>query len=222
MVIADSPKLKKYKKKLSFTKTPGPSNKKKKKLESLSFAIQRHHTSNLHYDFRLKMDDILKTWAIPKGPSTDPSEKRLAILMEDHPLNYIDFKGTILDDEYGVGEVIVRDGGTYRNLRKENEGDGLSMADSFDDGRVEVWLEGKKLKGGYVLKRTGKKDSVQWLFIKMKDDEANARRKPCRTETKSIRSDLIINRMKRKNLDDVSLIVRKNNSIPQHNLHKMM
>ncbi len=174
MVITDSPKLKKYKKKFYFTKTPDPYDKKMRKLESLSFAIQRHHANNLHYDFRLKMDDTFKTWAIPKGLSTDPSEKRLAILMEDHPLNYIDFKGTILDDEYGAGKVIVRDGGTYRNLRKEKDGDGLSMADSFDDGKLEVWLEGKKLKGGYELIRTGKKDSVQWLFIKKKDYETDA------------------------------------------------
>lgn len=202
MVITDSPKLKKYKKKFYFTKTPDPSDKKKKKLASLSFVIQKHHANNLHYDFRLKMDDILKTWAIPKGPSTDPSEKRLAILLEDHPLNYIDFKGTILDDEYGVGEVIVRDGGTYRNLRKEKEGDGLSMAKSFDGGKVEVWLEGKKLKGGYALIRNGEKDSYQWLFIKMKDDEADARRKPVKIETKSIQSDLAINQMKKRNHDE--------------------
>lgn len=196
MEHTDKSKLNEYRKKRDFEKTTEPSGSKKKKGTMPRFVIQKHDASRLHYDFRLEMDEILKSWAIPKGPSTDPSEKRMAILTEDHPLDYIDFEGTIPEDQYGGGTVIVWDGGTYRNLRKEKEGDGVSMADSFDDGKVEVWLEGKKLKGGYVLIRTGKKDSDKWLFIKMKDDEADARRNPVKTETRSILSDKSIEEIK--------------------------
>jgi DNA ligase D-like protein (predicted 3'-phosphoesterase) len=196
MEHTDKTKLNEYKKKRDFTKTTEPSGSKKQKAELPRFAIQKHDASNLHYDFRLEMDGVLKSWAIPKGPSTDPSEKRMAILTEDHPLDYIDFEGTIPEDQYGGGTVIVWDGGTYRNLRKEKEGDSLSMTDSFDDGKIEVWLEGKKLKGGYVLIRTGKKGSDRWLFKKMKDEEANARHNPVKTEKKSILSDKSIEEMK--------------------------
>ncbi len=151
----------------------------------------------MHYDFRLEIDGVLKSWAIPKGPSTDPSEKRMAVNTENHPLAYADFEGIIPEGEYGAGTVIVWDGGTYRNIRADKKDDGLSMQESFDDGKIEVWLEGKKLKGGYVLIHTkmGKKD--QWLFKKMKDDEADARRKPVSTEQKSILSDKTIEEMKK-------------------------
>lgn len=198
MEHTEKTKLNEYKNKRDFTKTTEPSGSKKKKGKIPRFVIQKHDASNLHYDFRLEMDGVLKSWAIPKGPSTDPSEKRMAILTEDHPLDYIDFEGTIPEDQYGGGTVIVWDGGTYRNLRREKEGNGLSMTGSFDDGKIEVWLEGKKLKGGYVLIRTGKKNSDKWLLKKMKDDEADARRNPIKTESKSILSDISIEKMKQK------------------------
>ncbi len=194
----DKDKLNEYKKKRDFSKTTEPKGGKKKSGDQKHFVIQKHDASSLHYDFRLEMDDVLKSWAVPKGPSTDPSEKRMAINTEDHPLDYIDFEGTIPEDEYGGGTVIVWDGGTYRNLRGEKKGDGKSMSASFDDGKVEVWLDGKKIKGGYVLIRTGKKDSDKWLLKKMKDDEADARRNPVSTENKSILSDLTIDEMEKK------------------------
>ncbi len=180
----DKTKLNEYEKKRDFKKTTEPSGGKKKKSNKPRFVIQKHDASNLHYDFRLEIDGVLKSWAIPKGPSTDPSDKRMAVNTEDHPLEYADFEGTIPEDEYGGGTVIVWDGGTYKNLRADKEGDSMSMEASFDDGKVEVWLEGKKLRGGYVLIKTGK----NWLFKKMKDDEADARRNPLSTEPKSILS----------------------------------
>ena len=105
---------------------------------------------------------------------------------EDHPLEYADFEGVIPKDEYGGGTVMVWDTGPYRNLRAEKDADKLSMEESLDDGKVEVWLEGKKLRGGYVLIRTGKGDDARWLLIKMDDDEADARRNPTSTEPKSV------------------------------------
>lgn len=190
-------KLNEYKNKRDFKKTTEPSGAKNKSSNKPRFVIQKHDASNLHYDFRLEADGVLKSWAIPKGPSTDPTEKRMAINTEDHPLDYIDFEGTIPEDQYGGGTVIVWDGGTYRNLRAEKKDDGLSLSQSFDDGKIEVWLEGKKLKGGYVLIRTGKKGTDKWLLKKMKDDEADARRNPVNTQTKSILSGLTIDEMKK-------------------------
>jgi len=147
--------------------------------------IQKHDASTLHYDFRLEIDGVLKSWAVPKGPSTDPRVRRLAIPTEDHPLEYADFEGTIPEGEYGAGTVLVWDTGPYRNLRAGKEGDGQSMLQALKEGKVEVWLDGMKLQGGYVLIRTGKGDDVRWLLIKMNDDEADARRNPTSTEPES-------------------------------------
>ncbi len=189
----DKSKLNEYKKKRDFKKTTEPKGGKKKSSGKLRFVIQKHDASRLHYDFRLEVDGVLKSWAIPKGPSTDPSDKRLAAPTEDHPMEYADFEGTIPEDEYGGGTVIVWDGGTYRNIREEKEDDGKNMKESFDDGKIEIWLEGKKLKGGYVLIKTGK----NWLMKKMKDDETDARRNPVSTENKSILSDKTIEQMQK-------------------------
>lgn len=149
------------------------------------FVIQKHDASTLHYDFRLEVNGVLTSWAVPKGPSTDPGEKRLAQPTEDHPLEYADFEGVIPKGEYGAGPVIVWDAGRYRNLRAE-EKNGLDMAQSITDGKVEVWLEGKKLRGGYALIRM--RGRRGWLLIKMKDAEADARRNPVSTEPESVLS----------------------------------
>jgi DNA ligase D-like protein (predicted 3'-phosphoesterase) len=193
----DKDKLSEYKKKRDFKKTTEPSGGKEKGSDQPRFVIQKHDATNLHYDFRLEMEGVLKSWAVPKGPSTDPSVKRFATLTEDHPLEYAGFEGTIPEDEYGGGTVIVWDGGTYRNLRDEKD-EGMSMQESFDDGKVEVWLEGKKLRGGFVLINTGgKKDNKRWLLKKMKDGQADARRNPVETEPKSILSDKTIEEMEK-------------------------
>ncbi|MEE4176491.1 MAG: DNA polymerase ligase N-terminal domain-containing protein [Bacteroides sp.] len=185
---SDKELLDEYNKKRDFNKTPEPQKGKEKASKKPRFVIHKHDASQLHYDFRLEINGVLKSWVIPKGPSTDPSEKRLALLTEDHPLEYASFEGTIPEGEYGAGKVIVWDGGTYRNLRKTKE-ESMPMQESFEDGKVEVWLEGKKLKGGYVLINTfNKQDTDKWLLTKMKDDEADARRKPLKTQPKSILS----------------------------------
>jgi len=147
--------------------------------------IQKHDASNLHYDFRLEVEGVLKSWAVPKGPSTDPGEKRMAIPTEDHPLDYADFEGVIPEDEYGAGTVMVWDIGPYRNLRGAKENNKKSMKESHAEGKIEVWLEGKKITGGYALIKTSKGKDERWLLIKMKDEKADARRNPISTEQKS-------------------------------------
>ncbi len=184
-----------YESKRDFRKTKEP------KAEDVSFdwadqrpifVIQQHDSSTMHYDFRIEVDGVLKSWAVPKGPSTDPSEKRLAMPTEDHPLAYADFEGAIPEDEYGGGAVIVWDRGSYRNLKSEEEGDEekepLSVAEQVKDGHVTIWLEGEKLQGGYALIRTGSGDDTRWLLIKMKDDGADARRNPTSTEPESVKT----------------------------------
>ncbi|HSS66701.1 MAG TPA: DNA polymerase ligase N-terminal domain-containing protein, partial [Gammaproteobacteria bacterium] len=133
----------------------------------------------------------------PKGPSTDPREKRLAVPTEDHPLDYADFEGVIPEGEYGAGPVIVWDTGPYENLTEKN-GRIQSMAKAIKNGHVLVSLKGKKLKGGYALQRTGKGGDARWLLIKMRDDEADARRNPVSTEPESVKSGRSVDQMRRK------------------------
>jgi DNA ligase D-like protein (predicted 3'-phosphoesterase) len=178
--------LQDYKKKRDFKKTTEPSGKKSKKSDKPIFVIQKHDARNLHYDLRLEVDGVLKSWAVPKGPSTDPKEKRLAVPTEDHPMDYAEFEGVIPEGEYGGGTVMVWDKGTYRNLRGEKDDNKKDMSESLEDGKVEFWLEGEKLQGGYVLIRTGKGKNVRWLLKKMKDEKADARRNPISTQGDSV------------------------------------
>lgn len=180
--------LRTYREKRDFTRTSEPEGGEQEPFERPVFTIQKHDASNLHYDFRLEVEGVLKSWAVPKGPSTDPDVKRLALPTEDHPLEYADFEGTIPEDEYGGGTILVWDIGPYRNLRAEKDEGAMSMTESLEDGLVEVWLEGEKLRGGYVLIRTGKGDSARWLLKKIDDQEADARRNPTSTEPKSVLS----------------------------------
>jgi len=136
------------------------------------FVIQKHQARNLHYDFRLEIDGVLKSWAVPKGPSTNPGVKRLAMMVEDHPLDYVDFEGTIPEHEYGAGTVMVWDTGHFRNLKDK------PFAEAIHDGQLEVWLEGKKLQGGYALVRMGDIVDHRWLLVKMRDEDADAQRDP--------------------------------------------
>ncbi len=148
------------------------------------FVVQKHDASRLHYDLRLEIDGVLKSWAVPKGPSTDPKQKRLAAPTEDHPLDYAGFEGTIPEGEYGGGTVMVWDTGTYRNTRAENDQQ-VSMGQAFEEGKIEIWLEGTKLRGGYALIRTGKGGDPRWLLMKKNDSEADASRDPVSTEPNS-------------------------------------
>lgn len=192
-------KLEEYKKKRDFSSSPEPEGSDSSEEKNI-FVIQKHDASNLHYDFRLEIDGTLKSWAIPKGPSTDPGERRLAMPTEDHPIEYADFEGTIPEGQYGGGKVIVWDRGSYRNLREEkteDDEDRADMAESYDQGKIEIYLEGEKLRGGYALIRTGNsEDDARWLLIKMDDDEADARRNPTSTEPESVISGKTIEDLK--------------------------
>jgi DNA ligase D-like protein (predicted 3'-phosphoesterase) len=175
-------RLKDYKDKRDFRRTPEPPAGERKSAAAQSvFVVQKHAARTLHYDFRLEVEGVLKSWAVPKGPSTDPKEKRLAVPTEDHPLDYADFEGVIPEGEYGAGTVLVWDIGAYRNLT-EKKGKPIPMAEGVAHGHVKVWLEGKKLKGGYALTRfkTGKDEA--WLLVKADDEAADPGRNPVSTE----------------------------------------
>lgn len=129
------------------------------------FVIQKHDAKTLHYDLRLEVAGVLKSWAVPKGPPADPAEKRLAIPTGDHPLEYAGFEGVIPAGEYGAGTVMVWDTGTYENIRAGK--DGVSMEESLREGKLEVRLAGSRLKGDYALIRTGRREPARWLFFRM-------------------------------------------------------
>ena len=188
--------LDEYRRRRDFRRTREPSGQGTGGGSERLFVIQKHDATTLHYDFRLRVGDRLLSWAVPKGPSTDPRDKRLAIQTEDHPVDYADFEGVIPEGEYGGGTVLVWDRGNYRNLRQEKDDDGRDMEASLKDGLIEVWLEGEKLRGGYALKRIEGGDKPQWLLIKMDDEAADARRNPVSTEPKSVKSG--------RDLDDVA------------------
>ncbi len=178
--------LEEYRRKRDFRKTGEPRGKRGRKT-GRRFVIQKHAASSLHYDFRLEADGVLKSWAVPKGPSTDPRDKRLAMPTEDHPLDYRDFEGVIPKGEYGAGAVIVWDRGTYRNLTEDDE-EGFPVARAIERGHLKIWLDGEKLRGGYALTRIGKGKDERWLLVKMDDEEADARRNPVSTEPESVLS----------------------------------
>jgi DNA ligase D-like protein (predicted 3'-phosphoesterase) len=128
------------------------------------FVIQQHHATSMHWDFRLEVADTFKSWAVPKGPSMSPRDKRLAMAVEDHSIGWGDFEGTIGEGEYGAGPVIVWDRGTYENLREE------SMEEALAAGHASFWLEGEKLHGGWSLRRV---DGRRWLLVKRRDEYAD-------------------------------------------------
>ena len=180
--------LRTYRDKRDFRRTPEPAPSSAKRSGGRGrFVIQKHDATSLHYDVRLEADGVLKSWAVPKGPSTDPRDKRLAMPTEDHPLEYARFEGVIPEGEYGAGPVIVWDAGTYRNLTERN-GKEVPVARAIRDGHISVWLEGKKLAGGYALTRVGGGKRPRWIMVKEKDERADARRNPVKTQPESVRS----------------------------------
>ncbi len=165
--------LVKYKKKRTFTETPEPKGGKPGK-DSLRFVIQKHAASRLHYDFRLEMDGVLKSWAVPKGPSTDPSVKRLAMMVEDHPYDYRTFEGIIPEGNYGAGTVMVWDEGTYEPIEKA-EGKTAQekvLLKEMEKGSLKFILNGKKLRGEFALVKTHDMAENSWLLIKHRDEFA--------------------------------------------------
>ncbi len=178
--------LNEYHKKRNFKITAEPFGGSKKKGKKNIFVIQKHDATNLHYDFRIEVDGVLKSWAVPKGPSTNPKERKLAMPTEDHPLEYADFEGLIPRDQYGGGTVMVWDAGTYKNINEDKNGNEVPLDKSLKKGEVKIFLDGKKIKGGYALVKTGKGKDAKWMLIKMKDDYADARRNPVSTQKKSV------------------------------------
>lgn len=159
-------KLDRYKEKRDFTKTSEPEGKTKKTRPKTVFVVQEHDATRLHYDFRLEVDGVLKSWAVPKGIPVKQAEKHLAVETEDHPLEYAKFEGKIPEGQYGAGKVRIWDKGDYKNIRK------LDMKKSYDQGQIEVNLKGDKLKGNYALIRTKFNDNPKnWLIIKMNDNK---------------------------------------------------
>ncbi len=179
-----------YSSKRDFSKTNEPqAGGSNSKNGSPIFVIQKHDATNLHYDFRIEISGTLKSWSVPKGPSTDPSVKRMAIPTEDHPLAYADFEGTIPEDQYGGGTVMIWDRGTFENRKKTEDGDPISLEDSYDMGTIEIWLKGEKIQGGYsLIKMKSGNMKGNWLLIKQDDEEADARRNPTSTQNKSVAS----------------------------------
>jgi bifunctional non-homologous end joining protein LigD len=175
--------LETYKAKRNFRKTPEPEAGKGRASKQPIFVVQEHHASRLHYDFRLEADGVLKSWAVPKEPTLDPAEKRLAVHVEDHPLEYAKFEGAIPEGEYGAGTVKIWDSGTYENLLASKP-EPQTVAEAVESGHVEVELEGKRLRGKFALVRMGGrlagKGKDNWLLIKMKDDFARPDGKPAK------------------------------------------
>ncbi|RYU89346.1 DNA ligase D [Mucilaginibacter terrigena] len=168
--------LKKYVEKRDFTKTSEPKAGRSKDKDKLMFVIQKHDATRLHYDFRLEMEGVLKSWAVPKGPSTDPKTKRLAMMVEDHPFDYRNFEGIIPQGEYGGGTVIVWDEGTYEPIEeiKGKKAQEKHLLKQLKDGSLKIKLHGEKLEGEFALVKTHGMGENGWLLIKHKDDFASA------------------------------------------------
>ncbi len=168
--------LTEYKKKRDFTKTSEPKAGMNKDKDHLMFVIQKHDATRLHYDFRLEMDGVLKSWAVPKGPSTDPKTKRLAMMVEDHPFDYRNFEGIIPEGEYGGGTVIVWDEGIYEPIEeiKGKKAQEKHLLKQLNAGSLKIKLHGKKLKGEFALVKTHGMGENGWLLIKHNDKFASA------------------------------------------------
>ena len=163
--------LKRYRDKRHFTRTSEPRGAVGTAEGAPSFVVQIHDASTMHFDFRLEVDGVLKSWSVPKGPSPDPREKRLAMPTEDHPLEYREFEGVVPSGEYGAGTVIVWDEGTYRPRSDD-------FPKALRHGHVKFWLDGVKLQGGYALTRFrgsgdgGGDGREAWLLVKERDERA--------------------------------------------------
>jgi DNA ligase D-like protein (predicted 3'-phosphoesterase) len=174
--------LKEYRNKRRSGRSPEPSGKRRRRRASRAphFVIQHHAASTDHYDFRLEIDGALVSWAVPKGPSVNPKDKRMARRTEDHPMEYEKFEGVIPEGEYGAGRVIVWDRGTYSSDR--------DMADALKRGHLSFSLDGEKLHGGFALTRIRQGKDEAWLLVKKSDDDADGRRKPVRSQPESVLS----------------------------------
>ena len=169
----------------------------KKSSDKPIYVIQLHKAKRMHFDFRLEVGGMLISWAVPKGPSLDPREKRLAVRTEDHALEYADFEGNIPEGEYGAGTVIVWDKGMYENVSTEGDKK-ISMSTALQAGHIKVSLFGKKLRGGYSLIQTKMHgEDKNWLLVKDNDAEADVHRNPASTDRASVLTGKTIEEMER-------------------------
>jgi bifunctional non-homologous end joining protein LigD len=181
--------LTEYKRKRSFDQTPEPGPKVKSSGRQLKFVVQKHAATSLHYDFRLEMEGVLKSWAVPKGPSLNPDDKRLAMMVEDHPYDYREFEGIIPEGNYGAGTVIVWDEGEYGSMDHENETTKAQekiLLSQLYKGDLKFVLHGKKLKGAFALVKMKGRGENAWLLIKKKDKWATD--KDVTEKNKSVKS----------------------------------
>ena len=182
--LSAAEQLAEYQRKRDFEKTAEPSGASKRARKSarsassgkLDFVIQKHAATQLHYDLRLEIDGVMKSWAVPKGPSADPTVKRLAMQVEDHPIEYNSFEGTIPAGEYGGGTVMLWDTGTYEIENSPDDDMNAAAHDHYERGDLKLNFHGKRIKGSYALVRTrgfgGKSSKPSWLLIKHRDDQA--------------------------------------------------
>jgi bifunctional non-homologous end joining protein LigD len=176
--------LEEYKRKRRFNETPEPEGKLKTTAGN-SFVIQKHRATRLHYDFRLEMEGVLRSWAVPKGPSVNPAEKRLAVETEDHPMDYGGFEGVIPKGNYGAGNVIIWDHGTYDMVDPDTPEKGWAK------GKLHFVLNGRKLRGEWVLVR-GSREPRQWIFFKVRDKFAVATGEITAERPESVLSGLLV------------------------------
>ncbi|MGH2982667.1 MAG: DNA polymerase ligase N-terminal domain-containing protein [Solirubrobacterales bacterium] len=204
MPRANRKSLAEYERKRDFKKTgepsgrPGRGGKRGPKRRHPRFTIQKHAATSLHYDFRLEVDGVLASWAVPKGPSTNPADKRLAMRTEDHPLEYLEFEGVIPKGEYGAGPVIVWDRGVFENISETRRGEKLTLEEGLEKGDIKIFLLGEKIRGAYALVRTSEAgDREQWLLIKKKGEGADRRRKPTSSQPESVLTGRTIEQVRR-------------------------
>lgn len=200
-----------YRRKRDFEKTPEPqahppakapepvaTPKIAKPTHRRVFVVQLHDARRLHYDFRLEVEGVLVSWAVPKGPSMEVHNKHLAVRTEDHPLEYAAFEGVIPEGNYGAGAVIVWDGGVYDNARHDKDGNEIPMSQSIEEGHVSVFLEGSKLRGGFALTRTSVvRGKENWILVKKRDAYADPGEDPARSQPESILSGKTIEQVAR-------------------------
>jgi bifunctional non-homologous end joining protein LigD len=173
--VRKAPKrLAEYRRKRDFARTAEPRGGRRKRAPKLAYVIQKHAASHLHFDLRLELDGVMKSWAVPKGPSLDPAVKRLAMQVEDHPIEYNAFEGTIPKGEYGGGTVMIWDRGTYEYGGDDALEGEAGLREGYRRGDFKFVLHGKRLKGSWVLVRTRRGDPkrAQWLLIKHRDEFA--------------------------------------------------
>jgi len=183
-------KLEIYRKRRNLKESPEPVGKvHKSRGKKLLYVIQKHAARSLHYDVRLEIDGVLVSWAVPKGPSMNPQQKRLAVRTDDHPMEYAKFEGIIPEGSYGAGTVMVWDIGKYRNIKTDKQGKLVPMSECLKQGSIEVFLYGKKLEGGFAFIKTHLAGGEQWLMIKMRDEYADARLNPVSSQQESALTD---------------------------------